>query len=189
MGILTREEIRQLLVLLKSYYPNSFTNHTAEGSQLVYEIWCKTFENEDKNLVQNAVLKCIQESTSSFAPNIGQIRQKMVALAQIPMMDADSAWETARRFWSTISSEDVRDIHEQWEKLPEQIRRIYSDSDMVELGFHTSSHDIETFEKPRFMKAWSNYESQYQRSLIESKSITAIATEQKLMIGEGNGKN
>ena len=153
---MTPEETKQVLTYLKVQYPKNFEHlKTDEDARMYLAIWHDSFKNEDKRLVQAAVKKCVDENTTQYAPTIGQIRNKMVDLTHTGGMDAEEAWNMARRFWSSIPSDNAWEIEEDWRKLPESIRRIYSPADMVELGFRTNSHDITAYEKPRFLKQWA----------------------------------
>ena len=184
---MTREELRQLLVLLKEYYPNSFSNHTAEGSQLFFSIWLETFKDEDARLVQAATLKCIQQNLTNFAPTIGQIRQMMKEIAGVKPMDADEAWKQVRHIWSNLASDNPSEISAEYDSLPQSVKRIYSPADLIELAFHTTSHDIEAYEKPRFMNMYKSIATQETDMLLTHKTITQVAIETKgyLMIGDG----
>ena len=179
MGILKQEEVRNILTFLKETYPNSFTNHTAVGSQMMLQLWCETFKNEDAKLVQAAVFKAIQENRTSFVPPLGVIRDYMKEIAGIRPQDADEAWVQVRRIWSNLSSDNPSEIKAEYESLPKAVKRIYTPADLVELAFHTTSHDIEAFEKPRFMNAYKSIAVDEIDRQLEHKSITALAIETK----------
>ncbi len=172
-----KEETKQILTALREMYPNSFTNHTKEGSWLVLEMWHDILKNEDARLVRAALRKCVEENTTNFAPTIGQIRNKMLDMVQIKEMDAEEAWNIARGFWSSIPSDNAWEIEADWNKLPKAIKRIYSPADMVELGFRTSSKDVTTYEKPRFMKQWASVQEQERSKALGCDSISQLAIE------------
>ena len=182
---MTKEEVRQLLVLLKEYYPNSFVHHTAEGSKLIFSVWMETFKDEDTKLVQTAVMKLIQSNTTNFAPTIGEIREKMLELTGARIMTADEVWNTARKFWCNLGTRSQSEIEPRYKLLPEEVKRMFSISDMIQhADMYTS--DVLLYEKPRFMKEYKNIESQHKEKML-SGSITqmAIAHTGHLMIGEG----
>ena len=179
---MTKEEVRGILSALRAMYPNSYTNFTMEGSQLVIDMWHSILKDEDLRLVQAAIRACVANNSTNFAPTIGEIRQKMQELAGVGGTTAEQAWETARSFWSNIGSDNAWEIEEEWRQLPEEIRRIYTPADMVELGFHTSSRDITTFEKPKFMKRYEEIRQQKLSLDLQTKSITQLAYEQNGML-------
>lgn len=176
---MTQEEVRNILTFLKETYPNSFTNHTAVGSQMMFQLWRETFKNEDTKLVQAAVFKSVQENRTSFVPPLGIIRDYMKEIAGIKPRDADEAWKEVRKIWSNLSSDNPSEISAEYDALPKAVKRIYSPADLVELAFHTTSHDIEAFEKPRFMNAYKSISVDEIDRQLEHKTITALAIETK----------
>ena len=182
---MTLEETKNILSYLKTYFPQSFAHlKTNEQAEQYAAIWHDIFRDEDVRLVMAAVRKCITEQTSGFAPQIGVIREAMVDLTGVRPMPAEEAWSVARSFWSSIGSDDPREIRPEWEKLPEPIKRIYQPEDMIEMGFRMSSHEVDAYEKPRFMKAWAEEEKRQHSSVLRLPSISryALETTGRLMI-------
>jgi hypothetical protein len=184
MGILTKEEVRQLLVLLRELYPQSFVHHTAEGSQMIFQVWFETFKDENAKLVHAAVMKLIQNNKTAFAPTIGEIREAMYDLAGIRIMTADEVWNTARQFWKNLGTRSAMEIEPRYKKLPEEVRKAFSISDMIQHADMDSNY-VSQYEQPRFMKEYKNIEAQHKVKML-SGSITgnALTFNGKLMIGE-----
>lgn len=153
---------------------------------MLLQLWYETFKNEDAKLVQSAVFKAIQDNKTSFVPPLGIIREYMKEISGVRVLDADEAWKMVRKVWSNIGSERPDEIREEWEQLPSAVKKIYSPADLVELAFHTTSHDIEAYEKPRFMKSYESIATQEVDRALLGKSISqlAIETSGTLMIGE-----
>lgn len=180
-----KEDIRQIFTYLKVQYPHSYDHlSNDEEARMLLAIWHDILKDEDKKLVQAAVKKYVSENTTGFAPTIGQIRHIMVELTGIRPMSVDEAWSIARGYWSSIGTDNPYELQSSWEKLPESIKAIYSPHDMVELGFRTSSHEVEAYEKPRFMKRWAEMEKTERQKCLDCKSISklAIETTGRLMI-------
>jgi hypothetical protein len=184
MGILTKEEVRQLLVLLRELYPQSFVHHTAEGSQMIFQVWFETFKDENAKLVHAAVMKLIQNNKTAFAPTIGEIREAMYDLAGIRIMTADEVWNTARKFWCNLGTRSAAEIEPRYKKLPEEVKRAFTISDMIQYA-DMNTTDVLQYEKPRFMKEYKNIEAQHKAKML-SGSVTgnALTFNGKLMIGE-----
>ena len=88
---MTRVETAKILTLLQAEYPNSFANLDAQGMTLKQELWCNEFANDPFDLVFTA-LRMYMETGERFAPNIGQIRQKMVQAKNQDEMSDGEAW-------------------------------------------------------------------------------------------------
>ncbi len=177
---MTKEEVKQILTYLKNQFPQSFSHLQSDNdANMFVAIWHDILKDEDPKLVQAAVKRLVAENTSGFAPNIGMIRNKMKDIAGLKPLDADEAWKQVRLVWSRIASDRPDEIREEWEQLPSAVKRIYSPADLIELAFHTTSHDIEAFEKPRFMKTYQSISESELSQQLEHKTITALAIEAK----------
>lgn len=177
---MTKEEVKQILSYLKNQFPQSFSHLQSDNdANMFVAIWHDILKDEDPKLVQAAVKKLVAENTTGFAPNIGMIRSKMKDIAGLKPLDADEAWKQVRMVWSHIASDRPDEIREEWEQLPSAVKRIYSPADLIELAFHTTSHDIEAFEKPRFMKTYQSISENELSQQLEHKTITALAIEAK----------
>lgn len=181
---MTQEEVRQVLVFLKEYYPQSFVHHSAEGSRMVLSVWSETFQDEDPKLVWSAVKDLVQTNTTNFAPNIGQIREKMLELTGVHIMSAEEVWNIARKFWCNLGTRSASEIEPRYKELPEEVRRAFSISDMIQHA-DMNTADVLQFEKPRFLKEYRNIESQHKEKMLAGTiSQNAIAYGEHLMIGE-----
>lgn len=182
---MTVDEMKKILAYLRVSYPKSFEHlKTLEDEEMYLNVWYDIFREEDARLVMAAVRKAVSDNLTGFAPPIGVIREAMVDLTGVRPMPAEEAWKIARSFWSSIGSDDPREIRSDWEQLPESIKRIYQPEDMVELGFRMSSHEVDAFEKPRFIKAWAEEEKRQRSSVLRLPSISkyALETTGRLMI-------
>ena len=85
------------------------------------------------------------------------------------------------------------EIEPRYKKLPEEVRKAFSISDMIQHADMDSNY-VSQYEQPRFMKEYKNIEAQHKAKML-SGSITgnALTFNGKLMIGEDkeedNGSN
>lgn len=74
---MTVQEMRDILTVLKTNYPNSFKNMSKEQSYSYLDLWATAFANDSKQDVINAVKEIIYTDTREFAPNIAQVKARM----------------------------------------------------------------------------------------------------------------
>lgn len=158
---MNKEETQKILSLIYSVFPLNNTQSREEASFTI-ETWRSLFP-EPYEQVLPAVKHCLQNS--KFRPVPATIREVMYKQSDTGT-SAEEAWNTARSFWSNIGSDNAWEIEEEWRQLPEEIRRIYTSADMVELGFHTSSKDITAFEKPRFIARYNEIMAEKKQKAI-----------------------
>lgn len=165
----------KILTLIHSIFPT-----TSEiNPSLEVEVWQSLFPEPFPQVLE-ATKACLQKT--HFPPKPADIREQMYQVAVGEnYIDAETAWNIARKFWRNLPSHRIEEFMDEWLKLPESIKSIYTPSDMVELAYHMTSEYINTYEKPRFMKA-------YERKREEKKKV-AIASPMLNFIGyDGNFK-
>lgn len=123
------KETLKIMAVIKSEYPG-FGGRDLSGSDLDRKaaFWQEMFADDDYNLVA-AALKCfIAEDTRGFAPSIGQIKDSMLRLTGAGGMDEDRAWERIR----LAASRSGYGAREEYERLPEELRRMCSPGQLYE---------------------------------------------------------
>lgn len=182
---MTKEEIKQILTYLKVQYPHSFDQlKTDEEANMYVAIWNDAFKEEDARLVQAAVKKLCYNNTSGFAPTIGQIREKMLELTGIRLMEAETVWNTARKFWCNLGTRIPSEIEPRYKELPDEVKAMFSIDDMIHYA-DMNTADVIQYEKPRFMKEYRNIEAQRKANMLTgSISKAALTYTGHLMIGD-----
>lgn len=128
--------------------------------------WTSLFP-EPLDLVLPATKAVLQKSR--FSPKPADIRQEMYAQQNTGsnIASAEEAFSIARKAWRSFPAGNVDEAMPIYNALPEEIRKVYSVVDMYDLAFHTSVDQIESFEKPRFVKAYN--------TILERRKQEAIA--------------
>lgn len=145
-----KEETRQLLTVLRVNYPHSFARLSDEETFVFLDLWAEAFKDDPAELVVQAVKAIIYGDKREFAPNIGQVKDRMYTMTHSGMLDADRAWEMVKQ---AVQRGD-RGKREEWEKFPEEIKDgIGSFGTLVEWG----RMDAESFDRvimPFFKKGY-----------------------------------
>ena len=148
--VLKAEETRQILTILKVNYPQSFRGWTPEQGRMFLELWAEAFKDDPAELVVQAVKAIIYGDKREFAPNIGQVKDRMYTMTHSGMLDADRAWEMVKR---AVQRGD-RGKREEWEKFPEEVKDgVGSFGTLVEWG----RMDADSFDRvimPFFKKGY-----------------------------------
>ncbi len=147
---MTKEETRQLLTVLRVNYPHSFARLSDEETFVFLDLWTEAFKDDPAELVVQAVKAIIYGDKREFAPNIGQVKDRMYTMAHSDMLDADSAWEMVKR---AVQRGD-RGKREEWRKFPEEVKDgVGSFGTLVEWG----RMDADSFDRvimPFFKKGY-----------------------------------
>lgn len=165
-----REEVRNVLSILRLNYPQSFRDYTNESAEMFLNMWAEAFKNDPAEAVVNAVKAIIYSDPREFAPNIAQIKQKMIRLSGDDSDVAENVWSNLRAMLSKLPSQDPEEVEEYWDKLPTSVKRIYSPNDLIELAWHRTSTDLSNYEFPRFKKVYESVKHQELLMQIETGS-------------------
>jgi hypothetical protein len=74
---LTEPQVRKVMTILKSNYPQSFINMTPEMGRTMLATWCIALASYPANKVIAALLVWIFHQDTAFAPTIGQLCHKI----------------------------------------------------------------------------------------------------------------
>ena len=110
--------IGKILTLIQSEYPNSFSNMDARTMALKKQLWTSEFQNEDLNLVYAAV-RLLMKENREFAPNIGQIREKMRLLTEPEELTEAQAWAMVSR----ACANGLYGYQTEFDKLPPEVQQ------------------------------------------------------------------
>ena len=126
--------------------------------------------------------------TNKYAPKPADIRE-LLYLAIVPEESpAEEAWDIARHCWKYELSPDGQitdgDL-KAYEKLPGKVKQILTLADMKSFA-RSSSDQIVSYEKPRFIKRYNELkEQQKAQAISSSKPMTEIGLDLKALEGKG----
>lgn len=144
------EETRSILKVLRMNYPHSFKDYTPQDTQDYLALWTEMFKEEDYNLVKQAVKAIITNETREFAPNIGQVRNKMYELSHPNTMSEQEAWNTVLKAINRSGYYSV----EEFNKLPEELQKLVGNAQQLFLWSQTPSDELNTVVASNFMRSY-----------------------------------
>lgn len=113
-----KAEVQTLLTLIQAEYPQSFFKMDERQMALKLEMWSKEFEKDDSRVVF-AAARVLMRSAREFAPNSGQIREKINELTMEPTLDEQQAWALV----SKACTNGYYGYKQEYEKLPPAVQR------------------------------------------------------------------
>ena len=175
---MNKEETRQILSVLRLNYPQSYRDYNEATSAMLLDLWAEVFKNTPLPLVQEAVVDIIAHDYREFAPNPGQIHHRILSkYGKNHQAEALEAWDQIKDYMSGMNW-DYSD-KDRYDRLPEGIRKYYSYSDLKTMAQNRSS-DNDAYEKPRFLKNYSELAAARDEKLISTQGITAVLDHEKL---------
>lgn len=151
---MTDKETLSIINVLMSYYPDTFRNLSDEQTKTFIKIWKESFADSKYAEVQAAVMDFIQNSTDSFMPKVGQIKQIInnYRFANAPNeMEAFEILLKARQAYSIYNPNNV----EPYETLPDAIKRAVGGfKGFVSIGKLNVESSQYGVEKSNFMRVY-----------------------------------
>lgn len=170
---MTKGETLSIINVLMSYYPDVFKGLSDEQTKTFIEIWHKSFEDSEYKEVQAAVMDFIQNTTDSFMPKVGQIKQIInnYRFANVPNeMEAFEILLKARRSYSVYDP----DSKKYYDELPEAIKRaIGGTKGFFSIGMLNEDSTQYSVEKSNFMRL---YKMELERAKQEANRPAWLKT-------------
>lgn len=89
---MNREQVLQMLSILKAAYPHSFQKLGMRDADALVALWERQFAEEDPQAVSAAIDSLIATRTVGFSPTIGEIKEQLYRLRNQEQLSVDDAW-------------------------------------------------------------------------------------------------
>lgn len=181
---MNRRQTLEILSILQINYPQSFRGWTDDDREHFVSLWAQAFNDKPVEIVTEAVKNIVYHSDREFAPNIGQVNTEIMNIARRSATDSTAAWNILRDFMRHMDCNYLEDSREAYDKLPEEIKAMYTLQDIAQLA-HNSSVDNDQYVKPQFMKNYEKVQGTIISRQFEKGNFTAITGPkgEKLKIG------
>lgn len=168
---MTQEETRAILTILRINYPQSFKGWTKEQGEAFLSLWSEAFKDDKTELVSAAVKSIIYGDTREFAPNIGQVKDKIIQLTNTTINDADKAWALIHK----ALRDSIYNAEREFGKLPPEVQAgVGSASQLREWA----KMDASTLESV----IGSNFKKAYRSRIQEKREFEKLPETVKVMI-------
>ena len=165
------QETKEILFILQTNYPQSFKGWDKEQVKYFVELWAEAFKNDDVAIVTNAVKSIIYSSTREFAPNIGQVKDKIYQLSNHSQIDADEAWNMV----SSALRNSIYHAEEEFNKLPIEVQAGVGNPNQLREWAQMDSDTVQSV-------IGSNFKKGYRGRVEEKKEYEKLPLEAKQMI-------
>ena len=146
---MTKDEVRMLLTLIQAEYPQSFVRLDERQMALKLELWTKEFANDDSNVVY-AAARTLMSAGRDFAPNCGQIRDKMREFMEIDVLDEHAAWLLV----SKATSNGRYGFKKEFEALPPDVQAVVGSPEQLRTWAGMEADTVESVVASNFMRAY-----------------------------------
>ena len=168
---MTREETSKILTVLRINYPQSFRGWASEQGEAFLNLWSEAFKDDPAEIVTAAVKAIIYGSTREFAPNIGQVKDKIMQITNPVTIDADQAWAMVFK----ALSDSYYHAQREFDKLPLEVQAGVGSPNQLR---EWSNMDIPTLESV----IASNFKRGYRTRVSERRDFEKLPSQVKAMV-------
>lgn len=171
---MTEQETRLILNILKANYPQSFRLNQSEA-QALFNLWKMQFVKVPYKIVEDAVNSIISNDDREFAPNVGQVKSKILNnLAPDTDQRAIHAWEEFRKFISFTSSwSSAEEELPVYNKLDSITRRLYTYREAKSLA-QLDKNTLE-YRRSEFIRLYKNITIKENEKMMNEGKLVELA--------------
>ena len=175
---MTKNEVIKLLMTIQTFYPN----YQVENKEFTINAWYAIIGDCDYKPMEKALQAYITTDTSGFAPNIGQLLDKLHAIQNPQELNEMEAW--------SLVSKALRNGYygavEEFNNLPPLVQKAVGSPDNLRNWSQTDTNSIENVVQSNFMRSYRlvvNRENEIKkmpadvRTLIENVNKTSYSAQ------------
>ena len=164
---MTKKEANRILAVLNTNYPDTFKDLSDDAYRMKVNLWASAFQTESFEMVSDAVMAYMSNSTERFAPNIGQIKEQIRSLTHPGELTDAQAWAMVQ---AAIRNSGYG-AAEEFAKLPPLVQKVVgSPSNLREWGLMPSD-TVNSVVASNFMRG---YRTMQEREAAEEKTPPEI---------------
>lgn len=172
---MTVDAIGKILDLLEAEYPGSFSKMSEKQRGLKMMLWIREFENDEETLVYTAV-RLLMKDNREYAPNIGNIREKIRVLTTPDELSDGDAWALV----SKACANGLYGAQKEFDKLPPEVQQAVGSPEQLKAW---AAMDAETVQSV----VASNFRRTFRVRQAREKELSALPAKMREMI-EGVGR-
>ena len=144
---MTKNEVIKLLMTIQTFYPN----YRVDNKEFTINAWYTIIGDCDYKLMGKALQAYITTDTSGFAPNVGQLLDKLHLIQDPQELNEMEAW--------SLVSKALRNGYygavEEFNKLPPLVQKAVGSPDNLRNWSQTDVKAIETVIQSNFMRSYA----------------------------------
>lgn len=166
---MTKKGIEMMLQVLETQYPQFYKNAGKEQRIYAKRLWFEMLKDYEDEPVFAAVKSYIAADTKGFPPVVGQIIGKLQELMNPAELSEMEAWSKVRR----AISNSAYHATEEWERLPEEVKRVVSPSDLRVWAL-ADVDGIDTVVQSNFMRSYRARQQRAREYAVLPADVRAV---------------
>lgn len=144
---MNRQETARILSVISEVYPSFRKDRNIEATCAV---WQKVFDRTPYPLVEQALMSYIATDPKGFPPMPGAINERIGQMRELEGMNENEAWALVYK----ATCRGIYNARKEFDKLPEEIRRIVGDPAQLHEWAMLDAHEVSTVIAAGFKRSW-----------------------------------
>ena len=182
---MTREDAQKILQMFRVSYPHSYKDMTKQDASMFVNLWSKGLESIPSAVVFKAVKDIIYNDARDFAPNIAQVRTRVMQnLAPETEERSIHAWEQLTKFIRNTSTWNTKEEElPMYNKLDEVTKQIYTYREAKDLA--QLSRDTLERRRNEFLRLYKTITNKRNEQLLNEGNLVELSggTDRFLALG------
>ena len=162
---MTKDDIRKLLYLINSIYPN----FKVENPEQTINIWMEFLGDQNPNAIAASLKAYVRTDTSGFAPSIGKLIQGAYEIKNRNELSAGEAWSMVYRALCNSSYNAAAEFG----KLPPVVQKAVGSPDQLR-AWAVDDHFNESVASSNFRRAYENAKEQKRMQALVPKDVVDL---------------
>lgn len=146
---MNKKDIKGLLALLQTEYPQSFNSLTEKQMDAKVNLWAEMLADYDGMIVMAAV-KTLMSERREFAPTIGEIQTRVREITSANDMSEGEAWSLV----SKACANGLYGYKEEYAKLPPEIQRAVGSAEQLREWAIVDTETLQSVIASNFMRSY-----------------------------------
>lgn len=164
---MNEKQVLMILSILKANYSFWAKGLTQQDIDALVMLWLKQFQDDDPNVIANAVQSIIATDTSDYPPNIAKIKQMASVLLNGNRLTEQEAWLYIKR---ALPNASVRAKYD-WERFPKEVQALCTPKDLVDWALNYTEDKIDTVISSNIMRSYREKVSQNRQQDLLPNSV------------------
>ena len=147
---MTKQQVAEIITLLQSEYPQSFSRMDARQMQAKIRLWADEFKEDNADAVYAAVRAIIGTEAREFAPNIGQIKNRMYELSRADDLDEGQAWAMVAK----ACQNGIYGFKAEFDRLPPVVQAAVGSPEQIKAWAILGEDEFQTVAGSHFRRAF-----------------------------------
>lgn len=179
-GFMTRDETKELLMMIKAIYPNF--NVKSEEMTPTINAWHLMLEEFNYMDVKKALSIYVRTGNTGFAPSVSQLIGALYKPQEMEQLSEGEAWALVKK---AIKDSNYHSA-ERYAELPENVKKAVGGSQMLREWAMCDSNEVNTVVMSNFQRAYrtivskQEFNNKVPPQLIVKPGVAALEEKEKV---------